>query len=298
MQLSAMRQTDCFPTRLKQHGDDLPALRQGHYATDPACRATHSGRQRAGKGIGLWGFGRFGFGWLSDGDFPAACRLYHRNNFARQESAWQRHWLHYRQRHLRDNCAGNFFKLTMSIEAKCDCQRCGDHIAFPPEMDGQDITCPHCGRETTLCLPKTDKTNPDSNAPMPQGEQKPEMSGERMLLFGILGIVAVAVPLILFIHHQDVIQQRERNWQRDIDPKPTFVELQEAKIAAQKEHYEYLHWQATNGIPEGEYAYATNLLTDASNYPSLKTAAIDWLKKSADQGYQPAIDLLAKLPGE
>lgn len=38
----------------------------------------------------------------------------------------------------------------MNGEAKCNCQRCGGHIAFSPETDGQDVTCPHCGKETTL----------------------------------------------------------------------------------------------------------------------------------------------------
>ena len=38
----------------------------------------------------------------------------------------------------------------MSSEAKCNCQHCSGHIAFPVEMAGQTILCPHCGQKTTL----------------------------------------------------------------------------------------------------------------------------------------------------
>jgi len=42
----------------------------------------------------------------------------------------------------------------MSEYAKCNCQRCGQGIEFPVAGDGQDVTCPHCGRETTLIVPQ------------------------------------------------------------------------------------------------------------------------------------------------
>lgn len=41
-------------------------------------------------------------------------------------------------------------------EARCNCQRCGKSLAFPPHLVGQDVTCPHCGRETTLLLPRAE----------------------------------------------------------------------------------------------------------------------------------------------
>jgi Zn finger protein HypA/HybF involved in hydrogenase expression len=41
----------------------------------------------------------------------------------------------------------------MSNEAKCDCQHCGGHIAFPSEAAGQTVECPHCKNETLLFLP-------------------------------------------------------------------------------------------------------------------------------------------------
>ena len=44
----------------------------------------------------------------------------------------------------------------MSEEAKCDCQHCGGHIAFPSEAAGQAVECPHCKNETVLSLPPTE----------------------------------------------------------------------------------------------------------------------------------------------
>lgn len=41
----------------------------------------------------------------------------------------------------------------MSEEAKCDCQHCGGHIAFPSEAAGQNVVCPHCGKETVVGSP-------------------------------------------------------------------------------------------------------------------------------------------------
>jgi hypothetical protein len=52
----------------------------------------------------------------------------------------------------------------MSNEAKCDCQQCGEHIAFPREADGQTIECPHCKRETLLSMPPAE-TNQRVNCP-------------------------------------------------------------------------------------------------------------------------------------
>ena len=38
-------------------------------------------------------------------------------------------------------------------ESKCSCQHCRGHLAFPSEMDGQSVPCPHCGRITLLLTP-------------------------------------------------------------------------------------------------------------------------------------------------
>jgi hypothetical protein len=38
-------------------------------------------------------------------------------------------------------------------EAKCNCQHCNGHIAFPTVMVGQMFDCPHCKMETQLYIP-------------------------------------------------------------------------------------------------------------------------------------------------
>jgi hypothetical protein len=52
----------------------------------------------------------------------------------------------------------------MSNEAKCDCQHCGGHIAFPSEAAGQTVECPHCKCETLLSAPSAE-TNQIVNCP-------------------------------------------------------------------------------------------------------------------------------------
>jgi len=41
----------------------------------------------------------------------------------------------------------------MSEEFKCECEHCGEHIAFPGEAAGQTVECPHCKIATVLSLP-------------------------------------------------------------------------------------------------------------------------------------------------
>jgi DNA-directed RNA polymerase subunit RPC12/RpoP len=42
----------------------------------------------------------------------------------------------------------------MSDEAKSYCQHCGRHIAFEPDLAGQNVICPHCGKETLIDPPQ------------------------------------------------------------------------------------------------------------------------------------------------
>lgn len=179
----------------------------------------------------------------------------------------------------------------MSDEAKCNCQQCGERIAFPPEMAGKDVTCPHCGRETTLILPQVKKADSDPNALVPRDESKSETSDATKILFGIIGIAVIAIPLFFFIHHQNEVAQAERNSRDLTNLEPTFVEQAKAEQAAFQAQQENIHWKATNGFADGEFEYATNLLSDHDSY--LTNEALKWLQKAADQGYQPAIELLA-----
>jgi hypothetical protein len=62
----------------------------------------------------------------------------------------------------------------MSDEAKCKCQFCNQHIAFPVEMAGQMFACPHCGLETKLFIPQTDPA-PKPAAPIEPLAPQPTM---------------------------------------------------------------------------------------------------------------------------
>jgi hypothetical protein len=158
-------------------------------------------------------------------------------------------------------------------------------------MAGQKITCPHCGRETTLLLPQVKKADLDSNLPVPRDESKKEMPDATMVLLGIVGLAVVFIPLALFIHHQSAQQQAARNLEEALNPRTSYREQIDAENAALEKHQDYIHWKATNGMADGEFEYATNLLSDKN--PFLTNEALKWLQKAADQGYQPAIEMLA-----
>jgi len=48
----------------------------------------------------------------------------------------------------------------MNSELKCNCQFCNGHIAFPEDMAGQSISCPHCKLETLLYVPHWPTSTP------------------------------------------------------------------------------------------------------------------------------------------
>lgn len=45
-----------------------------------------------------------------------------------------------------------------SVEAKCQCVNCFENLAFPVELAGQTIECPHCKQQTLLPEPWKDQT--------------------------------------------------------------------------------------------------------------------------------------------
>jgi predicted RNA-binding Zn-ribbon protein involved in translation (DUF1610 family) len=87
----------------------------------------------------------------------------------------------------------------MDDEANCNCQRCGQSIAFPINMHGQDVPCPHCGRETTLTLPMVRKAAPAALTP---SEKPMNKNGERQLatkiLMVIITIAAIAIAILIY----------------------------------------------------------------------------------------------------
>jgi len=58
---------------------------------------------------------------------------------------------------------------------KCSCQACGGHIEYPPEYEGMEFACPHCGQGTRVQLPQIQVTP----APPPMGS--PSVSSEESL---------------------------------------------------------------------------------------------------------------------
>lgn len=110
----------------------------------------------------------------------------------------------------------------MSNEAKCNCQRCGESIAFPVEMAGQDTACPHCGRETTLLVPQVRKANSDLSATALNGEPKSETPNATMVLLGIIGLVVIIIPVVLFIRHQAYVAECDRNFRELTEYKPAW----------------------------------------------------------------------------
>lgn len=45
-------------------------------------------------------------------------------------------------------------KFNAMADAKTNCSKCGGHIAFPKEMAGQEVACPHCNESVLLPKPK------------------------------------------------------------------------------------------------------------------------------------------------
>ena len=61
----------------------------------------------------------------------------------------------------------------MNDEAKCSCQVCNGHIAFPVEAAGQAVECPHCKMETILFVPQTQPAKPVPVKTEPSAKPQP-----------------------------------------------------------------------------------------------------------------------------
>jgi DNA-directed RNA polymerase subunit RPC12/RpoP len=89
----------------------------------------------------------------------------------------------------------------MDGEAKCNCQRCGQPIAFPLDLHNTEAACPHCGKTTTLIVPRVRAAAPDS-APVviaapASAKNSPYGDLGGLVLVGYL--TAIFMPLIGFI---------------------------------------------------------------------------------------------------
>jgi hypothetical protein len=76
----------------------------------------------------------------------------------------------------------------MSIEAKCKCQNCDGHLAFPYEMAGQTVICPNCKMETVLFIPPS-QAHPTARA-LASPEQKKRITKRVQVWLCILVILS------------------------------------------------------------------------------------------------------------
>ncbi|HEY5912294.1 MAG TPA: hypothetical protein VJA21_16955 [Verrucomicrobiae bacterium] len=77
---------------------------------------------------------------------------------------------------------------------KCICTNCAGHLEFEEEDAGQKIKCPHCGFNTVLFLPGTEK----AEAEVASLTRKLQLQ-RRLLLAG--GAVLVVVAVIWAVYH-------------------------------------------------------------------------------------------------
>ena len=77
-------------------------------------------------------------------------------------------------------------------ESKGACQRCGEHIAFPATMQGENVDCPHCGRETTLVASISQSLVRKASTPPPLEE--PVVAGARPIF--LIYVIAFLIPLV------------------------------------------------------------------------------------------------------
>jgi hypothetical protein len=86
-------------------------------------------------------------------------------------------------------CLLNAKTTPAPIESKGVCQRCGEHIAFPAAMQGENVGCPHCGRETTLVA----AISADFVRKVESAATKPAVSDGMILIAYLLAIFFSAI---------------------------------------------------------------------------------------------------------
>jgi len=83
----------------------------------------------------------------------------------------------------------------MEGEAKCNCQRCGQPIAFPLDLHNTEAECPHCGKATTLQAPVI-RALPRAPAAMALPPTAPADAGS-LIVAGY--VTAIFLPIVGFI---------------------------------------------------------------------------------------------------
>jgi hypothetical protein len=83
----------------------------------------------------------------------------------------------------------------MSEEAKCECQRCGQPIAFPIDLHNTEVECPHCHKATSLLIPSPESRIHAIPEPASVAPALPDL--DSLIIAGFL--TAIFLPLIGFI---------------------------------------------------------------------------------------------------
>ena len=81
-------------------------------------------------------------------------------------------------------------KGNMIGELKGDCQRCGEPITFPIDLNNTESDCPHCHKVTTLLAKR-----PESK--VRKAEPPPAMPGSARANYSGLGAIGIACSILL-----------------------------------------------------------------------------------------------------
>jgi Zn-dependent protease with chaperone function len=89
--------------------------------------------------------------------------------------------------------------MAATLYAKCDCEHCGNHIAFPAGLAGSVIVCPHCQQQTTLNLgaPKSAPAPGELTGAEIINAFGPPVSRTRVSVFYQAGLLLVAVFMVM-----------------------------------------------------------------------------------------------------
>ena len=104
----------------------------------------------------------------------------------------------------------------MSNESRCNCRHCNGHIAFPTEMVGQSINCPHCQLETLLFIP------PAAVLPKQPTPTTKNTTAVRLLVVAI--ILVACVSAVFFLRNSRVKTKLVSEPSLPEQPNQTLVE--------------------------------------------------------------------------
>ena len=133
-------------------------------------------------------------------------------------------------------------------EQKTSCSKCGGHIAFPSELAGQEIPCPHCGE--SILLPKSKRT--------------------------IVWVIASVVAIGIFCFGAILISQHKS---KPIKSQPQPI----ISIADTNLSLDALQAKATSGDVKAQFILGWRYY-NGEGVATNQTEATNWWSKAAEQG--------------